>query len=158
MTAREPRDRQASATAPVLALVCLTFFTWACGVARQPRAAEKPSSPVASSEARRPVQITEVVPAPGARVRADTLIRVALAPAQGSSTIRIDSLRLLVDGRDITGKARTAFTEDVPPSQGEISFSPSSPFASGRHDAEVRFVDEEGHLFSYPWSFLVVVE
>lgn len=144
--------------APVLALAFLTLFAWACGAARQPRASERSSSSVASSEVRRPVQITGVVPAPGTRVRADTLVRVELAPKQGSSTIRIDSLRLLIDGRDVTQQAQTAFTDDVPPSQGEIWFSPSPPFASGTHNAEVGFIDEEGHRLSYSWSFLVVAE
>jgi hypothetical protein len=140
---------------PVLALAFLTFFTLACGAARTPQAKETSPSSIASGEVKRPIQITSVVPAPGARVRADTLVRVALAPTQGSSTIRIDSLRLLVDGHDVTGQAQTAFTEDVPPSQGEIWVSPSPPLASGMHHAEVQFVDEEGHRFSYPWSFLV---
>lgn len=141
----------------VLALT-LALSVWACGAASQPRSAEKPSPGAPSGEARRPVQITRVVPAPGARARPDTLVWVDLAPLKGSSTIRIDSLRLLVDGKDVTGQAQTAFTEDAPPSQGEIWFSPSPPFASGTHNAEVRFVDEEGHSFSYSWSFVVVAE
>jgi hypothetical protein len=151
------RDRQAPVLAPVLAFVCLALVAWGCGAVRQP--GERTSTVAAPSSSagniRRPSQVTSVVPAPDARVRADTLVRVELAPTQGASTIRIDSLRLLVDGKDVTGQAQTAFTEDVPPSQGEIWFSPSPPFASGMHNAEVRFVDEEGQRFSYSWSFLV---
>lgn len=66
----------------------------------------------------------------------------------------LGSLRLFVDGVDVTPQARIANTRDSPPSYVELSYTPyfSEP---ATHCAEVRFQTLEGKTISHNWCFSV---
>jgi hypothetical protein len=66
----------------------------------------------------------------------------------------LGSLRLFVDGVDVTPQSRIGNTRDSPPSYVEISYTPnfSEP---ATHCAEVRFQTLEGKTISHNWCFSI---
>ncbi|HVF61015.1 MAG TPA: hypothetical protein VNJ70_14505 [Thermoanaerobaculia bacterium] len=141
---------------PASVLVCLALFGCRCAAAPAPAPAAAPPAAQSAGQAERPVQIASVAPAEGAQVAADAVvIIVRLDLTRGERPVSPTSLRLLLDGEDVTAAARVGATEDVPPSQADISYTPPAPLAAGEHRAEVRFVDDRGAAYSYAWSFTV---
>jgi hypothetical protein len=64
------------------------------------------------------------------------------------------SLRLFIDGVDVTNQSRIGGTRDVPPSRWGIGYT-SNLSKPGKHHAEIRFQSKNGEIKSYSWSFLV---
>ena len=64
------------------------------------------------------------------------------------------SLRLFIDGVDVTNQSRIGGTRDVPPSRWRIGYT-SNFSEPGKHHAEIRFQSQNGEKKSYSWSFLV---
>jgi hypothetical protein len=63
-----------------------------------------------------------------------------------------DSLKLLIDGIDVTPQAKIGGTRDWPPSSLNISYTMKDS-RKGSHCAEVRFRTKKGKINSYQWSF-----
>ena len=72
---------------------------------------------------------------------------------RGPRPILTPSLRLLIDGVDVTKQSQTVSTTDIPSSNGDIIFEPPQPFCAGKHTAEVRFANDQNKHFSYTWDF-----
>ena len=66
----------------------------------------------------------------------------------------LGSLRLFVDGVDVTPQARIANTRDWPSSHVEISYTPNFS-ERDTHCAEVRFQSLEGKPISHNWCFAI---
>ncbi|HEV8643130.1 MAG TPA: hypothetical protein VGV13_18755 [Methylomirabilota bacterium] len=64
------------------------------------------------------------------------------------------SLRLLVDGVDVTAQSRITQTRDWPPSFVSISYTPAR-LQPGTHRAEVRFRTATGATVGHAWTFAV---
>jgi hypothetical protein len=99
----------------------------------------------------RPALITSFEPAAGAFVARDVIVRITfdfrLSPRSSPG-----SLRLFIDGKDVTDQARMAATEDVPPSHVELLFAPKEGWVPGRHGVKVEI---DGPPTSYSWQFIV---
>ncbi len=105
-------------------------------------------------QAERPSQILRLTPEEKARaVNSDATVSVRFDLLRGSHPILLPSLKLIVDGVDVTEQARIAATDDIPPSQGEISFKPERPLSPGKHTAEVGFSNDKNQKYSYSWEF-----
>jgi hypothetical protein len=105
-------------------------------------------------QAERPSQIVRLTPEEKARaVNSDATVSVRFELLRGSHPILLPSLKLIVDGVDVTEQARIAATDDIPPSQGEISFNPERPLSPGKHTAEVGFSNDKNQQYSYSWEF-----
>lgn len=104
----------------------------------------------------RPIQLVRLTPPENAKlVEPRVTVSASFEFLRGKRPIVPLSLRLLLDGVDVTEQSRIAATEDVPSSLGEILFEPSPPLASGQHTAEVRFANDQNEEFSYTWHFYV---
>lgn len=110
-------------------------------------------------QTQRPSQIVKVSPDENAKLtNSEATVSARFEFLRGSRPILPLSLKLLIDGVDVTEQSRIAATEDSPSSQGEILFKPSQPFSAGKHTAEVRFADDKDKQFSYTWNFYVPKE
>jgi hypothetical protein len=104
-----------------------------------------PPPPHASRDDR-PPQITNLTPAHGQRVRDRDLTRISAHFADDASGVDRGSVRLRVDGRDVTSRASVDrddvfYTDDLAP---------------GRHVAEVIVRDRAGNVARQSWSFEVM--
>ena len=97
----------------------------------------------------RPSFITSIEPAEGARVDRDARVRVAF-DFRRHIRFAPESLRLYVDGNDVTAAAERAGTDDVPQSQAEVWFSPRGGWSAGLHSVKVDLGDA-----TYSWLFMV---
>ena len=110
-------------------------------------------------QSERPVQLVRLTPEENARsVNPVVTVSASFEFLRGSRPILPQSLRLILDGIDVTEQSRIAATEDIPSSQGEILFEPLQPLSSGQHTVEVCFADDQHEEFSYSWSFYVQSE
>lgn len=94
----------------------------------------------------RPPQITDVTPDHGDRVGDQRRTRISARFHDGGSGVNPASVRLRVDGRDVTGWSRfdgeqIRYREDLAP---------------GRHFAELVVRDRAGNASRHAWSFVVV--
>lgn len=64
------------------------------------------------------------------------------------------SLKLFIDGVDVTLQAQMGGTRDWPPSSLQISYILKDS-QQGTHCAEVRFQTKKGRMNSYKWSFVI---
>ena len=104
----------------------------------------------------RPSQLVKLTPDENARLaNREASVGARFNFSQGSRPIVPQSLKLIIDGVDVTQKAQIAASDDIPSSRGEISFKPSQPFSVGKHTAEVRFANDQNKQFSYKWNFYV---
>lgn len=107
-------------------------------------------------QAKRPIQIVQLSPNEKAKsVSPDTTISARFDFLRGTRPIIPPSLRLVIDGSDVTQQARIAASDDIPSSRGEISFKPTQPFSTGKHTAQVRFANDNNQQSSYTWEFYV---
>ena len=100
-----------------------------------------------------PSQVTRVFPADGTTVREVAVVGADLNFAIGPS-VDVRSLRLLVDGQDVTARATTTMTRDWPPSLVTISYAPGA-LPPGRHRVEIRFRPERSGEIAYRWQFSI---
>jgi hypothetical protein len=99
-----------------------------------------------------PAQVLRVFPADGstpAQVRAIGA-ELDLTRGQGGDAA---SVRLWVDGVEVTSLSRVTQTRDWPPSFLSITYAPS-PLQPGLHRAEIRF-GAGGATVSHAWTFTV---
>ena len=64
------------------------------------------------------------------------------------------SLRLIVDGADVTQKSRITMTRDWPPSLFSISYSPTR-IKPGTHHADLYLRTTNGEELYYGWTFTI---
>ncbi len=93
----------------------------------------------------RPPQILDVTPSQNARVEDDRRVRIAARFIDDRSGVDPSSVRLRIDGRDVTRRAqvdgdRVVFRDDLP---------------RGRHTAELVVSDRAGNAARTSWSFVV---
>lgn len=98
-------------------------------------------------------QVTRVFPADGSKAETIAAVGAELNFA-GGPPVDVKSLRLLLDGQDVTPRATTTMTRDWPPSQVSISYAPG-PLKPGIHRAEIRFRPERGKEVVHRWQFSV---
>ena len=98
-------------------------------------------------------QVTRVFPADGSTAPAGAAVGAELNFAAGPA-VDVKSLRLLLDGQDVTSRATTTMTRDWPPSHVSISYAPGA-LKPGPHRAEIRFRPERGPDVVYRWQFAV---
>jgi len=67
----------------------------------------------------------------------------------GSSGLNLGSLRLYLDGADVSSKA------DYDDSSGIVSYTPSSELSEGSHTAKVEVSDKNGNRGSESWTFTI---
>lgn len=91
----------------------------------------------------RPPQITDVTPAQGERVGEWRRTQIFARLSDEGSGVDAGSVRLRVDGRDVTERARI--------SAGEVQYREA--LGDGRHTAEVTVRDRAGNLARRSWSF-----
>ena len=101
----------------------------------------------------KPVVITSIEPRETTTGRVP-MVRVTFDFRRGDFRLEPDALRLYVDGVDVTEKSVRGSTEDVPPSQVELTYTPSPPFTSGWHGAKVELTDRAGKRHAYSWAFV----
>ena len=107
-------------------------------------------------QTKRPIQLVQLTPEENARsVNPEVTVIASFDFLSGSHPILPQSLRLILDGVDVTEQSRIAATEDMPSSQGEILYEPSQPLAVGQHTVEVIFANDQNEAYSYTWSFYV---
>lgn len=87
------------------------------------------------------VQLRARQPAPGALIGN----RHARVATEFSHSVDVDSVRVYVDGNDVT-----SYSEVSP---GGFSYEPSTALEFGSHTVRVAGVDREGSRFSHSWSF-----
>jgi hypothetical protein len=110
-------------------------------------------------QVKRPSQLVKVTPDEKARLtNSQATVSARFEFLRGTRPILPLSLKLFIDGVDVTQQSRIVATEDAPSSRGEILFKPSQPFAAGKHTAEVRFANDRNEQFSYTWDFYVTEE
>jgi hypothetical protein len=99
----------------------------------------------------RPGAVIRVFPAEGSVVAVVEVVRAELdfTRAAGADP---SSLRLVLDGEDVTARASIAGTRDWPPSALEISYRPAR-LEAGPHRAELSFSVPGGETTRYAWSF-----
>jgi hypothetical protein len=107
----------------------------------------------ADAEDRPMPQLVSSSPAVKARVAGPTTVSVVLDLTRGDVTDP-SSIRMLVDGADITSHCRVVGTRDVPPSRVEVT-CPLGALDAGLHAAEVR-LGPPGLGYSYRWDFTVI--
>lgn len=104
----------------------------------------------------RPIQIVGLTPDENATdVDRDIVVSARFQFLLGPRPILPGSLRLIIDSLDVTEQSRIAATDDAPASRGEISFTATQPFASGKHTAIVKFANDQNEQFSYAWDFSI---
>jgi hypothetical protein len=64
------------------------------------------------------------------------------------------SLKLMLDGVDVTHKAKITLTRDWPPSFASITYTPRR-LKPGAHAVEVRVRTRDGRTHSHTWTFAV---
>lgn len=101
----------------------------------------------------RPPQLVEVYPCEDSTQTSVQYVGARLNFRLGEEA-DYSSLRLFIDGVDVTNQSRIGGTRDVPPSKWKI-VSTSNFSEPGKHDAEIRFQSKNGEIRSYRWSFLV---
>ena len=94
----------------------------------------------------RPPLITHLSPSNGQRVRDRELTRISAHFSDDGSGVDRGSVRLRVDGRDVTGRASVE--------RDDVFYS--DDLAPGRHVAEVIVRDRAGNVARQSWSFEVV--
>jgi hypothetical protein len=98
-------------------------------------------------------QVLKVFPAEGSALAELGPVGAELDFTRGESADPA-SLRLYVDGEDVTARARVTMTRDWPPSFVSIAFTPPA-LTPGTHRAEVRFRTAAGQTVARAWSFSV---
>jgi hypothetical protein len=94
----------------------------------------------------RPPQVTDMTPLHGERVGEWRRTQIAARLSDEGSGIDVDSVRLRVDGRDVTDRARIG--ADEVRYRGDLG--------NGRHTAEITVRDRAGNVTRRAWSFDVV--
>jgi hypothetical protein len=127
------------------------FLTLAVGnLVMQPQPANS------QNQTKRPSQLVRLTPEEKARtVNPDATISASFDLSRGPHPILLPSVKLIIDGVEVTQQARVAATDDFPPSRAEISFKPDQPFSAGKHIAEIRFANDQNRQSSYTWEFYV---
>ena len=99
----------------------------------------------------KPPQLVNVFPHEGSTHAVVEVIGAELDLARGD---RVDpaSLRLLVDGADVTSRSKITQTRDWPASSASIFYAPIE-LQAGVHRAEVAFRTEAGMTLRYTWCF-----
>jgi hypothetical protein len=92
-------------------------------------------------------------PAPGARVAGGATIGVVLNLKRGDVTDP-SSIRILLDGADITQHCTVVATRDVPPSRVGVT-CPLGTLDPGSHTAEMR-IGPTGLGYSHRWDFKAI--
>lgn len=105
----------------------------------------------------KPIQIRRVTPNENAKItNSKVTVLATFEFLRGPQPILPPSLRLLIDGVDVTEQSEIVSTTDIPSSLGEIHFEPHQPFSAGKHTVEVRFASKQKQQFSYTWDFYVI--
>jgi hypothetical protein len=99
-----------------------------------------------------PAQVLRVFPTAGSTPAQVSAVGAELDLTRGQGGDAA-SLRLWVDGVDVTALARVTQTRDWPPSFVSIAYTPST-LQPGVHRAEIRF-DVGGTTVSHAWTFTV---
>ncbi len=106
-----------------------------------PRPQVPPQPPMPNPPPAGVVQLRARQPAPNA-LTGNRLTRIA---AQFSREVDVDSVRVRLDGNDITSSSGV--------SPGGFSYEPPAPLAFGTHTVHVAGADREGLRFAQSWSF-----
>ncbi|MBN1324197.1 MAG: right-handed parallel beta-helix repeat-containing protein [Methanotrichaceae archaeon] len=75
---------------------------------------------------------------------------VSASLADAGSGVDPDSVRLMLDGVDVTGNSTVLSTK--------VWYTPTEPLANGNHDLEVALEDNSGNRNSSTWSFQISAE
>lgn len=100
-----------------------------------------------------PAAITTVFPPAGSAGPSPTHVSVGF-DAQRDGGVDLESVRVLLDGRDVTGRARRAGSDDVPQSRAELIYEIERPLPEGGHRVEVEYRGG-GKTYRYAWEFTV---
>jgi len=103
----------------------------------------------------RPIQIVGLFPGENATLFIQEVNSVGadFEFLKGGDIVPPASLRLFLDGDEVTSKAQVTTSMDVLTSRGRIEYKLLTPLASGKHTAEIRFANDRGRAFSYQWHF-----
>lgn len=109
--------------------------------------------------AEKPPHIVAVLPGPGARVGVADLaegiwVSFHFRAGAGMGQAPAERVRMVVNGRDVTGMLEWRITEDIPPSAGGAGYRPRA-VPPGRWEATVTYYDAADVKWSYRWSFEV---
>ena len=126
----------------VMALVVLTGGVSCDDDGDAPRGATPP-----------PAAVTNVFPPNGSAGPSPTRVSVAL-DLQRDGGVALDSVRLSLDGRDITDRARRAGTDDQPQSRSELIYEIGAALPEGVHQLQVEYRGG-GQRYRYSWEFTV---
>jgi len=99
-----------------------------------------------------PAQVLRVFPPDGSTPAQVGAVGAELDLTRGQAG-DASSLRLWVDGVDVTALSRVTQTRDSPPSFVSITYTPTG-LPPGLHRAEVRF-DAGGSTLTHAWTFTV---
>lgn len=102
-----------------------------------------------------PAAITNVSPPDGSVGPSPPHISVAFDLLRDGD-VDLDSVRLALDGRDVTDGARLAGTDDIPQSRAELIYEIESALPEGSHRVEVEY-RAGAQLHRYAWEFTVRV-
>lgn len=100
-----------------------------------------------------PAQVLRVFPADGTASTQVLAVGAELDFTRGHAA-DASSLRLVVDGVDVTAQSRVTQTRDWPPSFVSISYGPGQ-LSPGLHRAEIRFATATGAAVSHAWTFTI---
>ena len=101
----------------------------------------------------RPGAITNVVPAERSVERSPRYVAVVF-DLLGDGGVDPESIKLILDGQDVTARASGAGTDDNPQSRAQLSVDTGGMLASGLHKVTVRY-RSGGQTREYAWEFVV---
>jgi hypothetical protein len=101
-------------------------------------------------------QLVSFSPAAGARVVGAVTLGAVLDLSRGDVTDP-SSIRILLDGADVTRHCTTVATRDVPPSRVEVT-CPLGALDTGLHAAELRLGNRGPGGYAYRWDFATIAE
>jgi hypothetical protein len=112
-------------------------------------------SQVPNCEKQRPIQIEYLLPGENATIVNSNTVEVGLNFLPEPHPVVARSLRLIIDGVDLTRQSRFIAAKDSLTQPDDFLFKPSKPFSPGKHTAEVHFTDNQNKQYSYTWNFYV---
>jgi hypothetical protein len=101
-------------------------------------------------------QLVSFSPAAGARVVGAVTLGAVLDLSRGDVTDP-SSIRMLLDGADVTRHCTTVATRDVPPSRVDVT-CPLGALDTGLHAAELRLGNRGPGGYAYRWDFATIAE
>lgn len=110
-----------------------------------------------SASSSRPVEVSRVFPEEGSAIsepRPEIVVEVSYRRCICGDDA-LDTVRLLLDGTEVTEQATWSGTLDIPQTSVEIVFLPPLPLSSGTHTVEARLTSRLERSSTYSWFFRI---